>query len=146
MSFDVHGDLNPSTKVLRLQSHNAKSLAHDFPMDIETRKIVGGNVKRLRELRGWNQGQLERHCTGTKQTTISSVERGIKAATIDTLSDIAKALNVPSWALLIPTDKMSVEQLKALGAVVNCYVASSEDGQSQIRRVAEAEERYSKAG
>ena len=146
MSLDIHHGLERSTKVLNVQSHNARGFGHAPPMDLNTRKTVGNNVKRLRELRGWNQAALARHCADTKQTTISSVERGIKAATIDTLSEIAEALNIPPWTLMIPADQMSVEQLKTLGAVVGSYVASSADGQHQIKRVAEAEERYSRAG
>ena len=146
MGCDVHNEGKRSTKVLRLQSHNLRLLGDASKMDLETRKTVGNNIRRLRDLRGWQQTDLARHCSGTSQTAISKIERGAAGATTDTLADVARALGVESYVLLIPTDKLTIAQLKSLGAVVNSYVASSEDGQSQIRRVAEAEERYSKAG
>lgn len=146
MGFDVHDDLKRSTKVLSWQTHNARLLGDASRMDLEARKTVGSNIKRLRELRDWQQTDLAKHCSGTSQTAISKIERGVAGATTDTLSDIARALGVEPYVLLMPTEKLTIEQLKNLGAVVSAYVASSLDGQSQIRRVAEAEERYSKAG
>lgn len=145
MGCNVHSDPKPSTKVLSLQSHNATDLIDACGMDLETRKIVGNNVKRLRELRGWKQPELARRCAGTSQTGISKIERGAASPTADTLADLARALGVESYVLLIPTDRLTIDQLRNLGYVINSYVAASEDGQSQIRRVAEAEERYAKA-
>lgn len=145
MGCDIHDGLKRSTKVLSLQSHSARLLGDASKMDLEARLIVSSNIKRLRNLRGWQQSDLSRHCAGLSQTAISKIERCEAGPTTDTLSTIARALGVEPYVLLIPSDKLTIEQLKNLGAVVSSYIASSEDGQSQIRRVAEAEERYSKA-
>ena len=145
MGCDIHDALKRSTKVLSLQSQNAFVLGDDLRMKEETRHIIATNVQRLRKLRGWTQIDLARRCPETRQTTISSVERAAKAPTADTLEEIAAALNVPTWTLMVPVKHMSVDQLRRLGAVVNSYVATNQAGQEQIWRVAESEERYSRS-
>jgi transcriptional regulator with XRE-family HTH domain len=132
--------------VLTLQRQSAAPLIHALVMDQTTRRTVARNVKRFRKLANLTQIEL-----GVKsevgQTTVSSVEReDEKSPTLSTLDSLAAAFGIPTWTLLIDTDQMSKDQLKALDAVVRHYAKLPANGQTQIDRVAEAETRYAKAG
>jgi transcriptional regulator with XRE-family HTH domain len=77
------------------------------------------------------------------QTTISSVERPAdKSPTLDTLAQLADALDVPVWTLLIDIDITDPATLKALDAVVRAFAALPPEGQQQVHRVIDAELRY----
>ncbi len=66
-------------------------------MDI--RRRVGLNTRKNREDRGWSQEELAFEC-GLHRTYISGVERGVRNPTVLVLQKIAKALKVPTAALL----------------------------------------------
>lgn len=115
-------------------------------MDTNTRKIVAANIARLRKDRGMNQTELGSRA-GVGQTTISSIENPEgKSPTLETLSAIAKALQVPEWTLLVDGSALDSAQLKALDHLVHIYADLPAAGKNQVQRVAEAEERYAKAG
>jgi len=71
-------------------------------MDI--RRLVGSNVRRLREEKGWSQEDLAFEC-GLHRTYISGVERGVRNPTVLVLHEIASALKVAAAKLLEPTRK-----------------------------------------
>lgn len=73
-------------------------------MDI--RKIVGANVKRLREEVSLSQEAFADQC-GLHRTYISGVERGVRNPTIEVLAKIAKALKVSPSVLLEPQPRIS---------------------------------------
>jgi transcriptional regulator with XRE-family HTH domain len=115
-------------------------------MEIQTRQLVAANVKRLRQARHMTQTQLGER-SGVGQTTVSSVEQpGGKSPTLETLAALAKALDVPEWTLLVDGAALDATQLKAMDALVHSYAALPASGKTQVLRVAEAEERYAKAG
>jgi transcriptional regulator with XRE-family HTH domain len=63
-----------------------------------TQKIIGINIKRLRESKGWSQCKLADN-SGLHYTYISGIERGICNPSIGVLFKIALALNVDVIAL-----------------------------------------------
>ena len=63
------------------------------------RALLGRNVKELRALRGIRQEELAAQI-GMSRAYLSSIERGQKAATIDTIAKIAEGLGVPIIRLL----------------------------------------------
>ncbi len=59
-------------------------------------KIIGGNVKRIRQEKGWTQVDLVGKIEAQIDTTnISRIEKGRTNATIHTLFRISQALEVP---------------------------------------------------
>ncbi len=66
-------------------------------MDI--RRVVGSNLKRLRQARGLSQEALAFEC-GVHRTYVSGVERGVRNPTVTVLKRIADALKVSPSALL----------------------------------------------
>jgi transcriptional regulator with XRE-family HTH domain len=114
-------------------------------METRTRRAVARNVKALRKQSGLTQGQLALKA-GTAQTVISYVEKPDgKAPAIDTLDDIAQALKVPAWALMMDLDEVDPLVLARAGHVVNDYLGVREEGRKEIERVAAAERRYDTA-
>ena len=61
--------------------------------------ILGENVRRLRERRGWTQDQLA-EVSGLHYTYVSGIERGRRNVTIDVLARMADALRVRPTELL----------------------------------------------
>lgn len=62
---------------------------------------VGRRIAEFREARGWNQTELGRRY-GIGQKRVSDLERGVKAAQIDTLDKVARALTVDPFTLMLP--------------------------------------------
>lgn len=145
VGLDVHAK-KTSTLVLQVQPQKHEVLAHANYMDTNTRKIVAANVARLRKDRAMNQTDLGNRA-GVGQTTVSSIENPEgKSPTLETLSAIAKALHVPEWTLLVDGSALDSTQLKSLDHLVHVYTDLPDAGKTQVQRVAEAEERYAKAG
>jgi transcriptional regulator with XRE-family HTH domain len=67
-------------------------------MDI--RKVVGANLKRLREEAGLSQEALADLC-GMHRTYVSGVERAIRNPTVTVIAKMAKGLKVPAAILLV---------------------------------------------
>ena len=70
---------------------------------MDMRKLVGGNVKRVRQQRGWTQEQLAER-SGFSQQYISGLEQGRRNPTIVTVYELATALDVNYLELLQPTE------------------------------------------
>lgn len=156
MSSDVHAD-EDSTIVFSGQAADTpkalwqagklgapKSLTNEVPRNMDTgiRRAIARNVKTLRTLAGMTQGQLARKA-GTAQTVISYVEKPDgKSPAVDTLSQIATALKVPAWALMMDLEDVNPVVLARAGLVIQGYLDVKEDGRRQIERVVDAESRY----
>jgi transcriptional regulator with XRE-family HTH domain len=67
---------------------------------MDSRHVVGKNVRRYRESLGLSQEQLAFE-TELHRTYISGVERGVRNPTVLVVDRLAKALNVPPHKLLI---------------------------------------------
>lgn len=65
----------------------------------ELRDVLARNVRLLRAERGLSQEALAQEA-GVNRTYLSDIERGTRNVSIDNLSRLAKALNVPVWSLL----------------------------------------------
>jgi len=63
------------------------------------RQVLGNNVRRLREDKGWSQDKLSEE-SGLHRTYISGIERGIRNPTIEIVYEIALALEVKPNQLL----------------------------------------------
>lgn len=62
-------------------------------------KMVGNNIRRMRDLRGVTQGELGDD-SGSDQPGISRLERGLQGFEASTLHAIARKLKVQPWQLL----------------------------------------------
>jgi transcriptional regulator with XRE-family HTH domain len=71
---------------------------------MDMRKLVGKNVKRVREQSGLTQEQLA-EASGFSQQYISSLEQGQRNPTIITVYEIAQALGVSHLDLMRPGNK-----------------------------------------
>lgn len=66
------------------------------------RKILGQNIKRLRDARDWSQEQLGAAAGEMRQATISDLESGAGNPEWDTIEKVAAALGVTIRELLKP--------------------------------------------
>jgi transcriptional regulator with XRE-family HTH domain len=67
----------------------------------DTRDILARNLRLLRAERRLSQEALAFE-SGINRTYLSDVERGTRNISIDNLSRLAQALNIPAWRLLQP--------------------------------------------
>jgi transcriptional regulator with XRE-family HTH domain len=68
---------------------------------MDMRRLIGQNVKRLREKKGLTQEQFA-EASGFSQQYISSLERGRRNPTIITIHELAAALGVSHVDLVLP--------------------------------------------
>jgi transcriptional regulator with XRE-family HTH domain len=68
---------------------------------MDMRKLVGRNVKRIRQKKGLTQEQFA-EVSGFSQQYISSLERGRRNPTVVTLYELATALGVSHMELVRP--------------------------------------------
>jgi transcriptional regulator with XRE-family HTH domain len=71
---------------------------------MDMRKLVGGNVKRIRQHKGLTQEQLA-EISGYSQQYISGLEKGNRNPTVITIFEIASALGVGHLELLRPRQR-----------------------------------------
>lgn len=57
-------------------------------------KLLGMNVRFLREVKGWSQDKLSEE-SGLHRTYLSGIERGVRNPTIGIVDQIAQCLEVP---------------------------------------------------
>ena len=65
----------------------------------ELRTVLAGNLKAARTARALTQDALA-FDAGLNRTYLSDVERGVRNVSLDNISRLAKALNMPAWQLL----------------------------------------------
>lgn len=73
-------------------------------MDNQLRKIVGKNIRALRQEKEWSQEKLAGKAKLTSDY-VGSLERGQVNVSLDSLSRIAKVLAVDPSTLLVKQDK-----------------------------------------
>jgi transcriptional regulator with XRE-family HTH domain len=71
---------------------------------MDMRKLVGRNVKRIRQQKGLTQEQLA-ELSGFSQQYISGLEQGRRNPTVVSLYELAMALGVGHMELVRPTDE-----------------------------------------
>jgi transcriptional regulator with XRE-family HTH domain len=71
---------------------------------MDMRKLVGRNVKRIRQEKGLTQEQLA-EISGFSQQYISGLEQGRRNPTIVSLYELATALEVSHMELVRPTEE-----------------------------------------
>lgn len=70
---------------------------------MDMRQLVGRNVRRLRQARGWTQEQFAER-SGFSQQYLSGLEQGRRNPTVVTLYELAQALEVSHVLLVTPDD------------------------------------------
>ena len=65
------------------------------------RDVLATNLRRLRQQNGLSQEELA-HLAHVDRTYVSSLERAVYGATVDTVDRLAQSLNVEAWELLKP--------------------------------------------
>ncbi len=68
---------------------------------MDMRRLVGGNVRRIREQKGLTQEQFA-EISGFSQQYISGLEQGRRNPTVITLYELASALGARHMDLLMP--------------------------------------------
>lgn len=68
---------------------------------MDMRKLVGDNVRKIRQSKGWTQEQFA-DASGYSQQYISSLESGRRNPTAITIYELAQALGVGHLDLLTP--------------------------------------------
>jgi transcriptional regulator with XRE-family HTH domain len=71
---------------------------------MDMRKLVGRNIKRIRQEKGLTQEQLA-EISGFSQQYISGLEQGQRNPTIVSLYELATALGVSHMELVRPTEE-----------------------------------------
>jgi transcriptional regulator with XRE-family HTH domain len=71
---------------------------------MDMRRLVGANLKRIRQDKGLTQEQLA-EVSGFSQQYISGLEHGRRNPTIVTLYELADALGVSHVELVLPTNE-----------------------------------------
>lgn len=73
---------------------------------MDMRKLVGRNLRRIRQEKGLTQEQLSEQ-TGYSQQYISNFERGFANPTVITLYEFSQALGVSHVELVLPDKRRS---------------------------------------
>ena len=71
---------------------------------MDMRRLVGTNVRALRQTKGWTQEQFAER-SGFSQQYISGLESGRRNPTVVSLFELAQALGVDPTELLQPTSR-----------------------------------------
>jgi transcriptional regulator with XRE-family HTH domain len=66
---------------------------------VDIRTVLGANVRRLRQAKGWSQEQFADEA-GIHRTYVSDIERGARNPTVTVLEKLAKPLGVSTGRLL----------------------------------------------
>lgn len=94
--------------------------------------VVGDNIRMIREQHGYSQNALAKKA-GIGQTTLSAIESSTKSPSIDTISLLSEALNIPISYLLgenqehtfTAQEKKLVEDFRSLNQMGREYVLQS---------------------
>ncbi|KQN74797.1 helix-turn-helix transcriptional regulator [Devosia sp. Leaf64] len=79
------------------QCRSTGGVKRNHPDDL--RETFARNLRLLRAEKGMSQETLAFE-SGVNRTYVSDVERGIRNISLDNISRLAKALDVPAWTLL----------------------------------------------
>lgn len=100
----------------------------------DIKKILGQRIRRYRTAKGLSQEKLS-ELSGCHPTYIGQIERGEKNATIESISKISAALNIPLSKLF---EQLGEEKTAASNIPLECYEfisSKSEAQQKQILRI-----------
>lgn len=74
------------------------------PAQRAARRILAGNLRRLRGELGWSQEDLALECD-LHRTFVAHVEREVRNISVDNITKLAEALGVEAWQLLVPPEE-----------------------------------------
>ena len=76
---------------------------------MDAKRLVGLNLKRMREEKGWSQEALGDYA-GLHRTYVSGVERGVRNPTVTVLQKLAEGLQTTLVELVREEDRVSPTQ------------------------------------
>ena len=82
----------------------------------KTVDIVVTNIKKLREIKGWNKSDLARACN-VDQSYISRIEKADRHIGLESIEKIAEAFKVQVYELFIPIDTKDYQMERRLEAL-----------------------------
>jgi transcriptional regulator with XRE-family HTH domain len=98
-------------------------------------KVIGDNVERLRKSQGLTQPEFGAKCKPViSQSRLSQIENGEKLITVKTIDQLASALGVQPFSLLMDRT-MEIDDIKQLVEMVN-YLPKKE--QRSVRSLLDA--------
>ena len=113
---------------------------NQMPRHTDATEIVAKNVQALLIENDWTQKDLQRK-SGVAQKTISNIVR-TGSTTTGRIDAIARSVGLPGWTLLLEPYP-GIRVLRELAAIASLFLSCDQEGKAQIKRVAEAEARYS---
>jgi transcriptional regulator with XRE-family HTH domain len=99
--------------LLSSDQQDKKSIYEDVMEGKELRDVLGKNLKLFRSRRNWSQADLAEH-TGISLTFLGDIERGKKWPYPDTLTNLARALDIEVHELFRMEARRSNETSKEL--------------------------------
>lgn len=116
-----------------------------FKVAGEAERWIAGNLRALMEHHGENgKRQSERvleKLSGVSQKTINNVLHARGVMKISTVDRLARAYGLRAWQLML-TPPRDLKQLGEIGALVEHFIAASDEGQNIILGIAEREAKH----
>jgi transcriptional regulator with XRE-family HTH domain len=109
-------------------------------MDLETKKTLADNVKRLMDHHQLTQTSLAKKA-GVSQRNVSNLIKAESphSPTLKTVEDIAKVFKLQTWHLLLPGAPIDLLINTCIEKVVFNYATASKEGRDMINRVSDRE-------
>lgn len=85
---------------------------------VDMKAILASNLRAQLKARNWGQQELHRRST-VAQSTIGRILRRETAADVETIGQLAKALGLQPWVLLVPDFGETASLLASIAALAN---------------------------
>ncbi len=92
---------------------------------------LGQRIRELRKGRGWSQYEIAQHA-GLSPSYLAELERGGRNPSLETILNIAAALNVSAGYLV---DGLRYDPPKGLESIAERWLSLSEEGRNVIGRL-----------
>lgn len=97
-------------------------------------RVFGGNVTRLWRHIPDKKSVMAKH--GIKPSTLRTARLALKEPTLETVQQIATAVNTPAWLLLHPNGKEWDQNRDWIERIVSAYIAANDAGRMGIQAAA----------
>lgn len=109
-----------------------------------TTETLARNLNYLMEKHRYTERDMEQK-SGVSAKTVNNMRNAKHKPSLENTEKVAAVFGLDAWQLIIPGLPNNLIESKSLRATVNNYVASDNDGQAAIERVAEREALYNAA-